>query len=73
MTVVLKIYKIIITPFLRTFLGDGCRYSPTCSEYSIEAYEKHGFMRGSYLTFRRLSKCHPFRKENMFVDPVPGK
>lgn len=46
-----------------------CRFSPTCSEYALEALEKYGALKGSYLAFRRLLKCHPFHKGG--YDPVP--
>ena len=47
----------------------SCRFVPTCSEYALEALEKHGALRGSYLAVRRLLKCHPFHKGG--YDPVP--
>ncbi|ABR50866.1 protein of unknown function DUF37 [Alkaliphilus metalliredigens QYMF] len=40
--------------------GQTCRFYPTCSSYSISAYNTYGFFRGTYLTIRRLLKCHPF-------------
>ncbi|MDX5706423.1 membrane protein insertion efficiency factor YidD, partial [Clostridioides difficile] len=40
--------------------GPTCRFYPTCSQYSIEAFKKYGFVKGMYLTIRRLLKCHPF-------------
>ncbi len=46
-----------------------CRFSPTCSEYALEALEKYGALKGSYLAFRRLLKCNPFHKGG--YDPVP--
>lgn len=49
--------------------GPSCRFVPSCSNYAIEAYEKHGFIRGSILTLRRLLKCHPFHPGG--YDPVP--
>ena len=50
--------------FISTYLlpGRHCRFTPTCSQYSYEAYEKYGFFKGSYLTIRRILKCHPFHK-----------
>jgi putative membrane protein insertion efficiency factor len=47
----------------------GCRYLPTCSEYGIEAIERHGTIRGSMLTMRRLARCTPWGGHG--VDPVP--
>jgi putative membrane protein insertion efficiency factor len=46
-----------------------CRYWPTCSSYGLEAVERHGAMRGSWLTARRLARCHPWGGHG--VDPVP--
>jgi putative membrane protein insertion efficiency factor len=47
-----------------------CRYWPTCSNYALEALELHGAARGSWLTVRRFSRCHPWGGSG--VDPVPG-
>lgn len=49
---------------------NGCRFYPSCSEYSKIAYEKYGFFTGSYLTFKRIMKCNPFNK--IGYDPVPN-
>lgn len=48
-----------------------CRYVPTCSSYALEAYEEHGFVRGSWLTARRLGRCHPWGRHGW--DPVPKR
>jgi uncharacterized protein len=50
--------------------GRTCRFYPTCSQYSLKAYELHGFWKGSALTIRRILKCHPFHPGG--IDPVPG-
>lgn len=47
-----------------------CRYVPTCSNYALDAYELHGFVRGSWLTARRIGRCHPWASSGW--DPVPG-
>ena len=47
----------------------SCRYLPTCSHYGYEAVDRHGLMKGSWLTLRRLLRCHPFT--NGGYDPVP--
>lgn len=48
-----------------------CRYVPTCSTYSLEALETHGFFRGLWLTTRRIARCHPWGGQGF--DPVPGR
>lgn len=48
-----------------------CRYLPTCSSYALEAYEVHGFAKGSWLTARRIGRCHPWGGHGL--DPVPPK
>lgn len=52
---------------------DSCRYIPTCSNYMIEALEKHGLIKGLYLGIRRLLTCNPFSKKEYKYDPVPTK
>ena len=47
-----------------------CRYTPTCSAYAYEAITKYGALKGGWLAFRRLCRCHPFSKHDHF-DPVP--
>ena len=49
--------------------GPSCRFVPTCSGYAVEAVQRHGAMRGSWLTLRRLLRCHPFCEGGF--DPVP--
>ncbi len=69
-----------IAQFLITFygaaispmLGKNCRFSPTCSAYARESFECHGFLKGSYLTLKRVCKCHPVYRGSRF-DPVPEK
>ncbi len=52
----LRTYKYAISPLL----PPACRFTPTCSEYAAEAIAKYGFLKGSALGLRRLSRCHPF-------------
>ncbi|KGF13107.1 membrane protein insertion efficiency factor [Peptostreptococcus sp. MV1] len=46
--------------FISPLKGPTCRFYPTCSQYSIQAFKKYGFLKGLWLTLRRVSKCHPF-------------
>ena len=55
--------------FLRTGAPRWCRYEPTCSAYALEALSAHGAARGTWLTFRRLARCHPWG--GLGADPVP--
>ena len=58
--------------FLSPLVGNQCRFYPTCSQYSYEAFERHGVIKGLFLTIRRLLKCHPWVKCE-WHDPVPEK
>ena len=53
----IKGYKFIISPLF----GYSCRYLPTCSEYSIEALKNFGFLKGSYMSIKRILSCHPIK------------
>lgn len=55
--------------FVRSNAMPSCRYLPTCSAYALEALERHGAVRGSWLTLRRLGRCHPWG--GFGYDPVP--
>lgn len=63
----IKVYRLVLSPFI----GQHCRFTPTCSEYAMQAIDEHGSMRGSWLAIRRLSRCHPFHAGGW--DPVPQK
>lgn len=58
-------YRYAISPML----GRNCRFVPSCSEYALEALERHGAIRGSWLAARRVCRCHPFSGGG--YDPVP--
>ena len=55
---IIRFYQKFISPLK----GPTCRFYPTCSAYSIEAIEKYGPIKGSYLALRRILKCHPFHE-----------
>tara|TARA_B100000925_G_C21735381_1_gene356914 strand:- start:173 stop:394 length:222 start_codon:yes stop_codon:yes gene_type:complete len=61
----IKFYQILISPLL----GPRCRYHPTCSNYAVQAIEKHGAFKGSWLAFKRIISCHPWGGSGH--DPVP--
>jgi putative membrane protein insertion efficiency factor len=61
----IKVYRFVLSPYI----GQHCRFTPTCSQYAIEAIELHGSLKGTWLAARRLSKCHPFHTGGW--DPVP--
>jgi len=63
----LRGYKLGISPFL----GQNCRFYPSCSDYAAEAIRVHGAARGGWLAAKRLCKCHPWHPGGH--DPVPGK
>ncbi|WP_353138701.1 membrane protein insertion efficiency factor YidD [Pseudopedobacter sp.] len=52
----IKIYQYLLSPLL----GASCRYTPTCSQYGIEAIKKHGPFKGFWLTVKRIARCHPW-------------
>ena len=63
----IKIYKIFLSPYL----GQNCRYHPTCSSYAQESLKVHGLKKGAILSVKRISKCHPLSGSG--VDLVPEK
>ena len=61
---VLKFYKKFISPVLESVFGKACRFTPTCSEYTIVALERFGVSKGLVMGIKRLAKCHPWGKED---------
>lgn len=62
-----RLYQRLLSPLL----GPRCRFHPTCSTYAIQALERHGAVRGSWLAVRRIVRCHPLNEGGF--DPVPEK
>jgi len=63
--VLVCLYRLAISPWL----GNNCRFEPTCSEYALEALRQHGAFRGTWLAARRIARCHPWGGSG--YDPVP--
>ncbi len=61
----IRFYRLFISPLL----GANCRYRPTCSQYALTAIDRFGAWRGSWLTIKRILRCHPFHPGG--YDPVP--
>ena len=64
-TMAIRLYQIVLSPVL----GPACRFYPSCSQYAIEAIERHGVGKGAWLSAKRLSRCHPWHTGG--IDPVP--
>ncbi|MDD3743227.1 MAG: membrane protein insertion efficiency factor YidD [Lentimicrobiaceae bacterium] len=62
---IIRLYQWAISPYL----PPSCRYTPTCSQYGVEAIKKHGPVKGGWLTIKRVASCHPWGGSG--YDPVP--
>lgn len=60
-----RAYKLLLSPWI----GQQCRFYPTCSDYTLEAVERHGLLAGLFLAIKRLGRCHPYCEGG--CDPVP--
>ncbi|WP_138430855.1 membrane protein insertion efficiency factor YidD [Fodinibius saliphilus] len=60
-----RFYQLVISPWIPS----SCRYHPTCSQYSLEAFRRHGAIKGFWLTVKRIARCHPWSEGGH--DPVP--
>jgi len=67
MVALIDVYRYLLSPWI----GQHCRFDPTCSRYAREAIILHGPLRGPWLALRRLLKCHPWHAGG--CDPVPGR
>jgi putative membrane protein insertion efficiency factor len=63
----IKLYQTVLSPIL----GPTCRFHPSCSHYTIDAITQHGFIKGCWLSLKRILKCHPLNDGG--YDPVPEK
>jgi len=61
----IRLYQIALSPYF----GSHCRFTPTCSQYTLEAVHKHGALKGFWLGIRRISRCHPRHPGG--YDPIP--
>ncbi len=61
----IRVYRVTLSPIV----GRQCRYEPTCSRYAEDAYRRYGAAKGTWLTAKRLARCHPFVRGG--YDPVP--
>jgi putative membrane protein insertion efficiency factor len=61
----IRFYQLVISPMI----GPKCRYTPTCSSYSLQAFKKYGALKGFILSVKRISKCHPWGGSG--YDPLP--
>ncbi|MBT8039309.1 MAG: membrane protein insertion efficiency factor YidD [Gammaproteobacteria bacterium] len=61
----IRSYQVLLSPFL----GNHCRFTPSCSAYAMEAIEKHGALKGGWLALKRIGRCHPLCDGG--YDPVP--
>ena len=68
-----RVYRLMVSPMQAFLFGgnSGCRFTPTCSAYALDAVREHGALKGSLLSTKRICRCHPWG--GCGHDPVPGK
>jgi len=73
LVLLIRFYQLALSPLMHSMFGPGasCRFTPSCSAFTIEAVRTHGAFRGAWLGLRRLLRCHPWG--NCGHDPVPAK
>ena len=67
MILLIRAYRLLFSPWI----GQQCRFHPTCSTYAIEAIRRHGAVPGGWLAAKRLGRCHPWHEGG--IDPVPER
>lgn len=66
-----RFYQIAVSPALHAFPGSGCRFYPTCSDYALDAIQKHGALKGCLMALFRILRCNPLCRGG--IDPVPDR
>ena len=64
---IIRAYQLVISPML----GSNCRFMPTCSEYTMGSLKEYGLVKGTFLSIKRIGKCHPWGGHG--YDPIPTK
>ena len=64
---IIRAYQLVISPML----GSNCRFMPTCSEYTMGSLKEYGLVKGTFLSIKRIGKCHPWGGQG--YDPIPTK
>ena len=64
---IIQAYQLVISPML----GSNCRFMPTCSHYTMESLQEYGLIKGTFLSIKRIGKCHPWGGHG--YDPIPSK